>query len=118
MKIIFFFLFSSIILYSYSQQNFHYFKNDEVIRLDSIGRNLHKLKEYKNAIEYFDKALEIDSTYGNAIYHRALSIANYDSKSCSPINLCDEFKKAMNYGVIIEEPVLFFYGCENLILKK
>ncbi len=90
----------------------------EAIRLDSIGEVLRNSKEYKGAIDIFDKAIEADSTYGNAIYHRALSLASYGSRSCTPINICDEFKRALKYGAIIDEPTLFFYGCKDLILKK
>jgi len=84
----------------------------EAIRLDSIGEVLRNSKEYKEAIDIFDKALKIDSTYGEAIYHRALAIYNSGVKSCNPINLCDEFKKAMKYGAIVSKETLFFYGCD------
>jgi len=96
---------------SFAQSDNLKLNRKEAIQQDSIGEVLRKSKEYKEAIDVFDRALESDSTYGEAIYHRALAIASYGSRSCTPINLCDEFQKAMKFGVVISIQELFFYGC-------
>ncbi len=103
-------------LNSFSQTDSTKIKRKEAIRLDSIGQVLHKSEKYIEAIDIFDKALKNDSTYGNAIYHRALSIANSGARGCNSVNICNEFKKAMKYGARVPEEELFFYGCD--IKKK
>lgn len=84
----------------------------ELIRLDSIGLKFHNLQKYTEAINYFNQALQIDSTFGQAILHRAISIASSGSKSDTGINICNEFQRAYDYGAKhVEEPA-FFYGCK------
>lgn len=88
---------------------------NEAIMLDSIGETFFKAEKYQEAIVYYEKALEKDSTYGEAIYHRAQSIANSGSKAGKAINICDEFYRALDYGAKISDEYMFFYGCR---LKK
>ena len=117
-KIVFLLFYSILIKNSYAQQDYLIFRHKEVTKLDSIGLVLHNAQRYVEAIDIFDKALEIDSTYGDAIYHRALSIVNSGAKSCNKISICGEFKKALQFGATIEEPTLFFYGCKDLMLEN
>lgn len=111
-----FFFFSFFLLQiSYAQQDSIKLNRKESIRLDSIGYELQKERKYIEAIEYYDKALEKDSTNGDAILNRAIAIANSGIKSCNKINICDEFQRAYEYGALHVEETMFFYGC---ILKK
>ena len=87
----------------------------EAIMLDSIGETLFKVQKYQEAIIYYEKALKSDSTYGEAIFHRAMAINNSGIKGGNPINICAEFQKAYNYGAKISNEILFFYSCK---LKK
>ncbi len=84
----------------------------EAIRLDSIGQTFDKEKKYIEAVEYYENALKSDSTYGQAIYNLAMALYNSHIKSCNPLNLCNEFQKAYNYGARISDETLFFYGCK------
>ena len=84
----------------------------ESIRLDSLGMELQKEEKYIEAIEYYDKALEKDTTNGEAILHRAIAISNSGIKSCNKINICDEIQRAYDYGAKHVEESAFFYGCK------
>ncbi len=88
------------------------FNYKELIRLDSIGLKFHNLQKYTEAINYFNQALQIDSTFGQAILHRAMSIASSGSKSDTGINICNEFQRAYDYGAKHVEESAFFYGCK------
>ena len=85
---------------------------NELIRLDSIGLKFHSLQKYTEAINYFNKALQIDSTFGQAILHRAISIGSSGLKSDNGINICNEFQRAYEYGAKYVEEAAFFYGCK------
>lgn len=85
---------------------------NELIRLDSIGLKFHSLQKYTEAIKYFNQALQIDSTFGQAILHRAISIGSSGLKSDTGINICNEFQRAYEYGAKHVEEAAFFYGCK------
>lgn len=87
----------------------------EAIKHDSIGETFFKNEKYQEAIIYFEKVLEKDSTYGEAIFHRVMAINNSGIKGGKSINICDVFQKAYNYGAKISDDILFFYSCK---LKK
>ena len=103
---------------SFAQSDNLKLNRKEAIRLDSIGKVLHTMQKYKEAIEYFNKAMEIEPVNGEFIYHRALSLANSHHHSTDYTDICEEFKRAMKYGAYIDNPTLFFYGCKDLILEK
>ncbi len=90
----------------------------ESIRLDSIGLKFHNLQKYTEAIDYFNQSLQMDSTFGQAILHRAISIASSGSKSDTGINVCDELQKAYDCGAKHVDEAAFFYGCKIKKRKK
>ena len=108
----FFFISFFLIQISYAQHDSLKFNRKESIRLDSLGMELQKEEKYIEAIEYYDKALEKDSTNGEAILHRAIAISNSGIKSCNKINICDEIQRAYDYGAKHVEESAFFYGCK------
>jgi tetratricopeptide (TPR) repeat protein len=97
---------------SFAQSDNLKLNRKDAIRLDSIGQELHKSKNYKEAIEYFNKALKVEPENGEFIYHRALSLANSHHHSTDYSDICEEFKKAMKYGAVVSKEVLFFYKCD------
>lgn len=81
------------------------------IRFNDIGKELLQLKKYKEAIDYFNKAINVDSTFGEAYYNRAISIVSANPNEFIDFNICKEFKKAINHGKKVSDEDLFFYGC-------
>lgn len=85
----------------------------KAIEYNLKGVEFQKIKEYKEAIKCFNKALEADSTFGEAYYNRAISIANSNPKDEEYVDfdVCNEFKKAFKFGIVVSKEELFFYGC-------
>ncbi len=83
----------------------------KAIEYNLKGVEFQKNKEYKEAIRCFNKALEADSTFGEAYYNRAISIVNSNPKEYINFDKCNEFKKAIKYGKAVSKEELFFYGC-------
>ncbi len=100
---------------SFAQTNISKRYRNEAIRLDSIGQLMHNLKEHQKAFDYFSEAIKADSTFGDAYYHRGISLVYIHPTEFIDTDKCKEFKKAIKYGKAISEEELFFYGCD---LKK
>lgn len=105
-------------LNSFAQSDGIEFNRKESIRLDSIGNEFHKLKNYKEAIFFYNRAIALDSTNGEAILHRAISLGSSGTMSGSGINICNEFQKAYDYGAKHVDEAAFFYGCKFKKRKK
>lgn len=111
MKIFVLFILILMSIKSTAQKDSLNLNRKESIRLNSLGLKLHKGKKYIEAIDYFNKAIKTDSTFGDAYYNRAVSIINANKNEFIDFDKCNEFKKAIKYGKVISKEELFFYGC-------
>ncbi len=80
----------------------------------SLAISEFKSEDYSNAIRLFSKAIEKDSTYGNAYFMRAQVLVLLQADKHS---ICENLEKARNYGYVEAEGVFAKY-CNEIPIDK
>jgi tetratricopeptide (TPR) repeat protein len=115
MKFFFILLILPFCFTGYSQIDSAKINRINAINYNNKGLEYHRAKNYSEAIIYFNKAIQCDSSYADAYYNKAVSSVYARPEDFIDFDKCKEFEKAIKLGKKISDDELFFYGCN---LKK